>query len=66
MCQKSSSEKLIEQYELEMEQIRCQMIKEAMHLGMNHPIVLEYSKKLDRLHNKLLKLLHVLAWLDDE
>ncbi|TLS39388.1 aspartyl-phosphate phosphatase Spo0E family protein [Pseudalkalibacillus caeni] len=32
------------------------MMSAASDLGMNHPQVLEYSQKLDEMHNLILKL----------
>lgn len=33
-----------------MEQMRLQMVKSGLELGFEHPLVLEYSQRLDRLH----------------
>ncbi|WP_139490772.1 aspartyl-phosphate phosphatase Spo0E family protein [Brevibacillus dissolubilis] len=38
------------------ELLRQQMVKNGLELGLSHPDVLEYSQRIDRLHNQLLEL----------
>lgn len=45
-------EKLLEKIEL----LRQQMVKVGLESGLNHPDVLEYSRKIDQLHNALLEM----------
>lgn len=50
-----------EKMQREAEILRClecmreKMVSAAMHYGFNHPIVLQYSQKIDDHHNQLLK-----------
>jgi len=45
-------EKLLEKIEL----LRQQMVKIGLESGLDHPDVLEYSQKIDKLHNVLLEM----------
>ncbi len=45
-------EKLLEKIEL----LRQQMVKIGLESGLDHPDVLEYSRKIDQLHNALLEM----------
>ncbi len=45
-------EKILERIEL----LRHQMIAIGLEHGLDHPEVLQYSQKIDQLHNKLLEL----------
>jgi hypothetical protein len=38
----------------EIEQLRKKMVTYGMKLGLQHPLVLAYSKRIDTLHNQLL------------
>lgn len=38
----------------QLEELRVKMINAALSLGMNHPIVLYYSQKLDKQHNVII------------
>lgn len=38
----------------QLEKLREKMITTAKDLGINHPLVLKYSKEIDKEHNKLL------------
>lgn len=50
-------EKLLEKIEL----LRQQMVKIGLECGLDHPDVLEYSKRIDQLHNKLMEIDHSLS-----
>jgi uncharacterized coiled-coil DUF342 family protein len=48
---------LLEKIEL----LRQHMVKIGLELGLDHPEVLEYSKKIDQLHNELIQIDHSLS-----
>ncbi len=50
-------ELLLEKIEL----LRQQMVALGLECGLNHPKVLEYSQKIDQLHNELNQLDHGLS-----
>lgn len=43
---------LLEKIEL----LRQQMVKLGLECGLDHPEVMEYSRKIDQLHNELMEL----------
>lgn len=45
-------------YFKKIEDLRFKMIDAAKIYGMNHPIVLQYSQKLDHTHNELMMITH--------
>lgn len=50
-------EALLEKIEL----LRQQMVKIGLECGLDHPDVLEYSKRIDQLHNELMEIDHGLS-----
>jgi hypothetical protein len=40
----------------QLEQLRNKMIQAANTLGIQHPMVLKYSQKIDETHNKIMKM----------
>ncbi|GAA4723127.1 aspartyl-phosphate phosphatase Spo0E family protein [Brevibacillus fulvus] len=50
-------DKLLEKIEL----LRQQMVKIGLECGLDHPDVLEYSKRIDQLHNQLIEMDHSLS-----
>lgn len=47
----------IQEYLDRIEMLRKKMIKTGMALGLDHPKVLEYSREIDRSHNRVLELM---------
>ncbi|MDN4526822.1 aspartyl-phosphate phosphatase Spo0E family protein [Fictibacillus fluitans] len=46
----------LDKYNEQLEHLRQQMIDTANSLGLNHPQVLNYSRKIDETHNMILKM----------
>jgi Spo0E like sporulation regulatory protein len=42
----------------QLESLRNKMIQTANTFGLQHPMVLKYSKKIDETHNKIMQLQH--------
>lgn len=42
----------------QLETLRNKMIQTANTFGLQHPMVLKYSKKIDETHNKIMQLQH--------
>ncbi|GAE30315.1 aspartyl-phosphate phosphatase Spo0E family protein [Halalkalibacter hemicellulosilyticus] len=54
-----------EAYFKKIEDLRYKMIDAAKEYGMNHPIVLQYSQKLDHTHNELMMITNTTSQLNN-